>query len=95
MDPEEIAKTLANNPSYPGIGDNYRRTLDFLGTLKPDIWLTHHADVFDLEGKRARAATDGATAWVDPDGYSKYVASQREKFEAVVKAETAAEKETK
>lgn len=42
----------------------------------------------------ARAAKEGAKAWVDPEGYAKYDADQRAKFEAVVKAEAeAAEKE--
>ena len=78
---------VARNPSYPGIGDDYRRTFQILEALKPDIWLTPHTDVLDFDGKQARAAQKGIKAWVDPDGYAKYIADQRAKFEAVVKAE--------
>lgn len=48
---------LVVNPSYPGIADDYRRTLHILEMLKPDIWLGLHAEWYDPEGKRARAAT--------------------------------------
>jgi metallo-beta-lactamase class B len=79
---------LVRNPSYPGIADDYRRTLHFLEMQKPDIWLAPHTDVFDLAGKRARAGQQGARAWVDPEGYRSWVADQRAKFEAIVAAES-------
>ncbi|MGQ0633987.1 MAG: subclass B3 metallo-beta-lactamase [Planctomycetaceae bacterium] len=73
---------VANKPSYPGIGDDYRCTLHLLEMLKPDIWLAPHTETFDFEGKRARAAKEGVKGWVDPEGYRKWVAGQREKYEA-------------
>jgi metallo-beta-lactamase class B len=78
---------LVKNPSYPGIADDYRRTLSTLELLKPDIWLASHTAEFDFEAKRARAAAEGVKAWVDPEGYRRYVAGQRERFEANVKTE--------
>ncbi|HET7217134.1 MAG TPA: subclass B3 metallo-beta-lactamase [Vicinamibacterales bacterium] len=81
---------VAKDPSYPGIGDNFRRTLRILDTLKPDIWLAPHAETYDFEGKRARVATEGVKAWVDPDGYRRWLAGQRENFEATVKKEMSA-----
>ena len=48
---------VAKNPSYPGIADDYRRTHHLLEMLKPDIWLAHTTEYYDLEGKRKRAAT--------------------------------------
>jgi metallo-beta-lactamase class B len=78
---------LAKNPSYLGIVDDYRRTFQTLEGLRPDIWLTQHTDVYDFEGKRIRAAKVGVRAWVDPEGYRKWLASQRAKFEAQVKKE--------
>ena len=35
----------------------------------------------------ARAAQEGVKAWVDPEGYRRYVAGQRERFEAAVNTE--------
>lgn len=79
---------LVKDPSYPGIADDYRRTLGVLEKLKPDIWLAPHTETFDFEGKRARAAKEGVKAWVDPEGYQKWVTGEREKFDAALKAET-------
>jgi metallo-beta-lactamase class B len=69
-------------PSAPMIETSIRK----LG-FKPDIWLYLHNEGYDFAGKRARAATDGAKAWVDPDGFRKWVTDQREKFGAAVKRE--------
>lgn len=63
---------LVKNPSYPGIADDYRRTHHVLEMLKPDIWLAQHNEYYDLEGKRARAATEGVKAWIDPEGYRRW-----------------------
>ena len=72
---------LVKNPSYPGIADDYRRSLDTLQNLEPDVWLFPHIYVDDFATKRALAAVDGAAAWVDPEGYRRWLADQREAFE--------------
>ena len=77
---------IAKNPSYKGIADDYRRTFRTLEALKPDIWLAPHNEMYDLDAKLRRAAKkDGIAAWVDPEGYKKWVASQKARFEAVAK----------
>jgi metallo-beta-lactamase class B len=78
---------VARNPSYPGIGDDYRRTLARLELLKPDIWLVSHTDRFGLDAKRARAVKEGVAAYVDPEGYRKYILGQRAQFEDEVTRE--------
>jgi len=80
---------LVHNPSYPGILEDYRRSLDMLDSLKPDIFLAGHGTFFDFEGKRARAATEGVKAWVDPEGYKRRIAIQREALETLVAKEIA------
>jgi len=80
---------VTTNPSYPGIADDYRRTLARLETLKPDIWLVSHTDRFGLDAKRTRAETLGAKAYVDPQGYRAYIASQRAAFDQEVAREKA------
>jgi metallo-beta-lactamase class B len=81
---------VARNPSYKGIEEDFRRTFRTLGSLKPDIWLTGHNDVHGLDAKLARTAKDGAKAWVDPEGYRKWVAAKKEAFEAAAEKERAA-----
>ena len=72
---------VANNPSYPGISGDYRRTHHALEMLKPDIWLAQHNEYYDLEGKRQRAQTEGVKAWMDPEGYRRWVAEKKRAFE--------------
>jgi metallo-beta-lactamase class B len=85
---------LAKNPSYPGINDDYRRTHHKLEMLKPDIWLAQHNEYYDLEGKRQRAQTEGVNAWVDPDGYRRWVAGKKRAFEDEVDLEIGVPKTT-
>ncbi|HTK74379.1 MAG TPA: subclass B3 metallo-beta-lactamase [Gemmataceae bacterium] len=72
---------VGRNPSYAGIADDYRRTFRTLERLRPDIWLAPHNDMDDLDAKLARAAKQGTAAWVDPEGYKRFVAGQKAKFE--------------
>jgi para-nitrobenzyl esterase len=86
---------LARNPSYRGIADDYRRTHHVLEMLKPDIWLAQHNEYYDLAGKRRRAQTAGVSAWIDPEGYRRFVAGKKRAFEDQVDLEmgvTVAEK---
>ena len=78
---------LAKNPSYPGIAEDYRRTHHMLEMLKPDIWLAQHNEYYDLEGKRQRAQTEGVKAWIDPEGYRRFIAGKKRAFEDEVDQE--------
>ncbi|MGH7676945.1 MAG: subclass B3 metallo-beta-lactamase [Gemmatimonadaceae bacterium] len=78
---------LVKEPSYEGIAADYRRSLGVLENLKPDIWLAPHTSFFDFHRKRARAAKQGASAWVDPVGYRRDIAERRRNYEKQVKAE--------
>lgn len=80
---------VAQNPSYKGIGDDFRRTFRTLEGLKPDIWLAPHNEVYGLDAKLAKAAKDGIGAWVDPEGYKKWVATKKAAFEAAAERERA------
>ncbi len=79
---------VTSNPSYQGIKDDFSRTFRVLDSLKPDIWLTPHNEVYGIDAKLTRSAKEGAAAWVDPDGYKKWVQLQRGKFEAALAKET-------
>jgi metallo-beta-lactamase class B len=81
---------LAQDPSYPGIADDYRRTHHLLEMLKPDIWLPPHNELHDLHGRRERAKTEGVAAWTDPEGYRRWVAGRKRAFEDAVDAEMGA-----
>jgi metallo-beta-lactamase class B len=78
---------LVASPSYPGIADDYRATHHRWELLKPDIWFTPHHEQYDLEGKRKQAETQGAGAWVDPEGYRRFVAGRKREFEDEIDVE--------
>jgi len=78
---------LVKNPSYPGIAEDYRRTHHELEMIKPDIWLAQHNEYYDLAGKRQRAQTEGIKAWIDPEGYRRFIASKKRDFEDEVDEE--------
>jgi metallo-beta-lactamase class B len=78
---------LEKNPSYPGIADDYRRTLHTWEMQRPDIWLPSHASFFGYEQRLARVPKEGLNAWVDPHGYRQYSISRREIFEKTIDAE--------
>lgn len=84
---------MTGQPSYPGIDTDFRNTHHALEMLKPDIWAGHHTEYFDLEGKRKRAATEGVKAWIDPEGYRRFVAGKKSAFEALVDEEMDAGKD--
>ena len=79
---------LVKDPSYPGIADDYRRSLGALAMLSPDIWLTAHPDMFGFASKRYVAARRGAAAYVDREGYRKFITDARENLEATIKEQT-------
>ena len=78
---------LIVHPSYPGIADDYARTLAMLESLHPDVWLPAHAELIDFEGRRGRAPKDGVEAFVDPEGYGAWLAKQKGNFEQLLAKE--------
>lgn len=75
------------DPSYPGINADYRRTHHVLEMLQPDIWLAQHNEYYDFATKRVRAETEGVAAWIDPEGYRRFIAGKKAAFEAQVEEE--------
>jgi metallo-beta-lactamase class B len=67
--------------SYPGITDDYRKTFALLKKLPCDIFLGAHGAYFNMTEKLAKAARDGESVWIDPDGYKAAVAEREHAFE--------------
>jgi metallo-beta-lactamase class B len=78
---------VARNPSYPGMTDDYRRTLHFWEMQKPDIFLAAHTEYFNFDDKQKRAAAEGVKAWLNPEEYRQFVAGKRRAFEDQVDRE--------
>lgn len=73
---------LVNNAAYPGITSDYERTFRVLKELRCDIFLGAHGAYFDLETKYAQLAKRGVAAFIDPEGYARYVGNREKAFRA-------------
>jgi metallo-beta-lactamase class B len=71
---------LVNNARYPQIAADYEKMFRVLKSLPCDIFLGAHGGYFDLEAKYGRLQRGDHTAFVDPDGYRKFVAQKEQEF---------------
>ena len=66
--------TLVDNASYPTIADDYARTFRVLRSLRPDVFLAQHPEIFSFDEKVKRRTTNGnANPFIDPDGYRRVI----------------------
>lgn len=76
---------FGNDPTYPGIREDYESSLATLRALPVDIFLASHATFFRIEDKRARLAGAPATnPFVDPAGYHGYLDRAEAAFRAAL-----------
>ena len=71
---------LVHNAAYPQIAEDYERTWRVLKSLPCDIFLGAHGGYFGLEEKYALMKEGGASPFVDPDGYKKFIAQKEQDF---------------
>ena len=83
---------LVNNSAYPQIAADYEKTFRVLKSLPCDLFLGAHGSYFNLEGKYPQLKDSGVTAFVDPDGYMKYVTEREHAFRTELKKQTSAAK---
>ena len=81
---------LVNNAAYPQIAADYEKMFRVLKSLPGDIFLGAHGNYFDLETKYARLQEKGSAAFVDPEGYKKYVADKEQAFKTELAKQRAA-----
>jgi metallo-beta-lactamase class B len=73
---------LVNNAAYPQIAEDYERMWRVLRSLPCDIFLGAHGSYFGLEEKYPLRKREGASPFVDPEGYKKYVDQKEQEFRA-------------
>jgi metallo-beta-lactamase class B len=71
---------LVNNAAYPQIAADYEKMFRVLKSLPCDIFLGAHGNYFDMEAKYARLKDGAPSAFVDPEGYKKFVADKEQTF---------------
>jgi metallo-beta-lactamase class B len=71
---------LVNNAKYPQIAEDYKRTYRKLEALHPDVFLGSHASFFDLQTKRVKMLKGGPNPFIDPAGYTEFIADNKKAF---------------
>jgi metallo-beta-lactamase class B len=80
---------LAHNTAYPNIINDFRESFRTLAALPCDVFLASHGSFFHLREKTERFRRGDSLAFVDPEGYRKFVSGTRDEFEAQVRAQLA------
>jgi metallo-beta-lactamase class B len=79
---------LAANKGYPNIAVDYERTFVRLREIKADVFLGSHGSIFGLLEKMKVLKEDpGATPFIDPDGYLKYLELSEKRFCEMLEAQ--------
>jgi metallo-beta-lactamase class B len=81
---------LVNNAAYPQIATDYEKMFRILESLPCDIFLGAHGNYFNLEAKYNELKEGGATAFIDPEGYKKFVADKEQDFRTELAKQRAA-----
>jgi metallo-beta-lactamase class B len=71
---------LVNNALYPKIAEDYERMFRVLKSLPCDLFLGAHGSYFGMEEKYPRMKPGLANPFIDPEGYSKFVAQKEQDF---------------
>lgn len=65
---------LLDEPSYPGIADDFAATFERLNSLPCDVFLASHPFFFRMDQKIEQlAAGERTNPFIDPEGYKAYV----------------------
>jgi metallo-beta-lactamase class B len=73
---------LANPPSYQGIAEDYRRSIDLLESQEPDVFLAAHGGAFGLREKAERMRrSETANPFVEKELYRGWLARMEAAYE--------------
>jgi metallo-beta-lactamase class B len=73
--------TLAVNPKYPKIAEDYSHSFETLKALPCDLFLSSHGSFFDLTEKAERLRKgESPNPFIDPKGYRAYLARMEGRF---------------
>jgi metallo-beta-lactamase class B len=81
------ANRLTGPPQYPGIVDDYRRTFERVRDWQPDVFLSNHAEFYELPAKRKRQQAGDALAFVKPGEFEVFIRRAEADFKAALQAQ--------
>ena len=78
---------LVDNKEYPEIAEDFAHTFEVLKSLPCDVFLGAHGSYYGMVERYALLAKGQATAFVNPEGYKKYVAQKERAFRKTLAAQ--------
>ncbi|WP_298240839.1 BJP family subclass B3 metallo-beta-lactamase [uncultured Bradyrhizobium sp.] len=81
---------LVGQPTYPGIVDDYRATYAKVKSMKIDVLLGPHPEVYGMQAKRAQMKDGAPNPFVKPDELATYATGLSEEFDKQLAKQTAA-----
>lgn len=84
-----LVSTPGKPASYPGIEQDFDHAFATYHALPCDIFLGAHGVYFDMMGKLDRMPGQGASVWIDPQGYHQALDTKEAAFHAEVAKERA------
>lgn len=79
--------SLVRKPSYPGIADDFARSIALLRSLPCNVMLASHGSFFHLSEKRAAMSTAATSPFVDPAGCRAYLDGADAAYKAALAGE--------
>ena len=81
-------KQMYVNPTYKGVGDDFKQTLEKQRALNPDIWVAAHGSQYGLESKHSPGDAYHPRTFFDPEGYAQMVRRYHRLFQQQVVSES-------
>ena len=81
LDSYRLIATPGRPASYPGIAEDFLHGFAVERKLSCDIFLGAHGSYFDMQEKLARLPKEGASVWIDPQGYEEAIADAQKSIE--------------
>jgi metallo-beta-lactamase class B len=75
---------FVNNPSYPGIREDFERSFARLRSLPCSVLLSAHAHFFELPAKRTALRTDAPNPFIDAALCRRFITEQEQSFRSAV-----------
>lgn len=75
---------MVDNPKYPDLIQDYRKTFATLRALPVDVFVGAHGYYFDLPTKYAKWKAGDKYAFVDPKGYLRFIDDAEKSFNAAL-----------
>jgi metallo-beta-lactamase class B len=71
---------LVNNPNYPSIADDYRKSFASLRKMHVDVFLASHGSFYNLDAKYKKLGKDGENPFIDPKGFQAHIDEKEKSF---------------